>query len=422
MATIDTVTLKKRSTEQFDWTTFLLAVILIAIGLISVYSATYMYSASQDSAMSPTFVKQIIAAIVGFFSLFIILFLPERIVMFLAYPFYALSILLLILVLLFGTSTAGTMGWIDFGGFSVQPSEIAKLTTIMAVAKKLSERGSDIRSIRELGITLGLVLLPVILIALQPDVGSSLVFFAFLLGILLWTGYDTFVLYVIVCSPVIMILSLMGTGVMIVSIAIFSTLSFFFRRKILFTVLSVGIFIFFGLASPAVYEKLQPHQQARVMTFINPDSDPLNKGYNVKQSKLAVGSGGLSGKGFLKGTQTQLRYIPKQWTDFIFSVPNEEFGFVGGVTVIILLFSLIWRGVRTAYTASSKFYSIIAIGIAVVILYHTVINIGMAIGLVPVMGIPLPFMSAGGTFLLVNFAMVGLLLNIYRTKIISRLK
>lgn len=420
MENLEKITFKKAAAEYFDWTTFLIVIILVTAGLISVYSATYLYSATQTTGMSPTFTKQVISAIIGLLLLILILFLPERFIQAISYPFYGFSIILLIAVLIFGTETAGTKGWLNLGGFSIQPSEIAKLSTIMAIAKRLSEKGKDIRSLREFGIVLGFVLLPILLILLQPDVGSSFVFIAILFGILLWVGFDLFLMYVVVCIVCIVVLSLINETLMIFAISLFSIIAFFFRKKILFTIISVLIFISIGFISPNIYDHLQPHQKARIQSFINPDSDPLNQGYNVRQSKLAIGSGGLAGKGFLKGTQTQLRYIPKQWTDFIFSVPNEEFGFLGGLAVLLCLFGLIWRSLKTAMEAGTKYFSILSIGITSLLLYHTAVNVGMALGLVPVMGIPLPFMSAGGTFMLVNFAMVGFLLNIYRSKKVKR--
>ena len=161
--------------------------------------------------------------------------------------------------------------------------------------------------------------------------------------------------------------------------------------------------------------RLEPYQRDRIETFMNPGKNPKGKGYNVIQSILAVGSGGLAGKGFLQGTQTQLRYIPEQWTDFIFSVPTEEFGFIGGAGVVVLLAMFILRAVRIALETDSMFFSVIAFGVASVIFYHTAINIGMAIGLTPVMGIPLPFLSSGGSALMVNLTMVGLLFNAFRS-------
>jgi len=413
-------TLNKPVGIYFDWATFLIAILLIAMGLISVYSATYIYSGTQESGMSIIFIRQVIAALAGLVIMLTIVYLPERWIFFSAYPIYSISILLLILVLLIGKTTAGTKGWISLGGFTIQPSEIAKLGVILAIARRLTEKGSDVRSIRDLAIMLAFAGVPIALIVIQPDFGSSTVIMALIMGVLLWAGFDVFILYFIVCLPLIIIASFVGNVLLAVVVSLVSTIAFFFRRRISTTIAAIGVFVAIGFISPFIYHSLQPHQQARIVSFLNPNLDPQGKGYNVIQSKLAVGSGGLTGKGFLQGTQTQLRYIPKQWTDFIFSVPTEEFGFGGGVAVLVLLFSLIWRGVVIARETDSKFYSLIAIGISTVLLYHAIINVGMAIGLMPVMGIPLPFMSAGGTSLLVNITMVGLLLNIYRNRKLKR--
>jgi rod shape determining protein RodA len=176
------------------------------------------------------------------------------------------------------------------------------------------------------------------------------------------------------------------------------------------------VFIAIGFSSRYVYGVLKPHQQSRIQTFLNPDNDPRGRGYHVIQSIMAVGSGGVTGKGFLHGTQTQLRYIPKQWTDFIFCVPTEEFGFVGGVLVIGLLAILILQCIAIARQSGNAFGSILSASVGIIFFYHATVNIGMAIGAFPVMGIPLPFLSAGGSALVMNMASVGIVLNVYRNR------
>ena len=204
--------------------------------------------------------------------------------------------------------------------------------------------------------------------------------------------------------------------------ALFFSVRIYWKRctNIVATVIVAAIFVSAGVVAPLVYEGLAPHQKERIDTFLNPGSNPLGAGYNVMQSLMAVGSGGVSGKGFTQGTQTQLRYIPMQWTDFIYSVPSEEFGFVGGAIVIALHFGLIWRAIITASIVANKFYSIICIGAATIFFYHTTINIGMAIGIMPVMGIPLPFMSYGGTSLIMTMGLGGLILNAHRQHELKR--
>lgn len=281
----------------------------------------------------------------------------------------------------------------------------------------LSRKGVDIKTLRDLGILFSIIGLPLLLIVVEPDIGSASVLIAMTLGVMLWSGFDIYILFFVVSLPIVIILSFMGTVYFVIAVSLFSIIAALFRKKVLVTVVTIATVFAIGYLSPIIIEHLAPHQQGRIETFLNPGSDPRGKGYNVIQSILAVGSGGVTGKGFMQGTQTQLRYIPKQWTDFIFCVPTEEFGFIGGLTVIILLSAMIMRCVTIAFEADSKFFSVVAIGTGTVFLYHSFINIGMAIGLMPVMGIPLPFLSAGGSSLMVNLSFVGLLMNAYRSKL-----
>lgn len=402
------ISLKKQSGEFFDWTTFLISIMLTAAGLISIYSATY------DSGSSTFFYRQLLYTGLGFGLMFLIMYLPEGWIRVNSYTVYLVCNVLLILVIFVGKETYGTKGWIEIFGFTLQPSELAKLGTLLVIAQHLSRPGNDIRNLRDLLFIMMVVIVPVGLIFLEPDIGSGLVFFAMLLGILFWAGFDLFTLFVIVSTPIIIILSFIGLPFYIGSVILYSVTAFLFRKSKGLIIGSIILISGIGYASPLIIDNLMPHQKARIDTFLNPGKDPKGKGYNVIQSILAVGSGGITGKGFLQGTQTQLRYIPKQWTDFIFCVPTEEFGFIGGITVIGLLAALISRAVTIAKETSSIFLSIIAAGAASLFFFHSLINIGMAIGMLPVMGIPLPFMSAGGSSLILNMSLVGLLLNTYR--------
>jgi rod shape determining protein RodA len=211
-------------------------------------------------------------------------------------------------------------------------------------------------------------------------------------------------------------MSLLGIWYFIGSMLFFIITNILFKKNILQTSAFIAFIFVISYFSPNIMKFMPQNTQDRIEIFINPNSDPLNKGYNVMQSVLAVGSGGVTGKGYLKGSQTQLRYIPEQRTDFIFCVPTEEFGFIGGALVIILYSLLVWRILKIATNTSSTFFSITSFGICTIFLYHAVINIGMVIRIMPVMGIPLPFMSYGGSALLVNMAMIGLLMNAHRTK------
>ena len=410
------LSLQRKMNDIIDWGLMLAVAAVIGMGLISIYSATFETSAST------VFANQVIYAMVGIASAITMFFLPQRWISDLAYPAYAVGIVALVAVLTpLGHEVNGQQCWIRIGGFTFQPSELAKFTTLLAVAKYASKKGFDIRTIRDFAIMGAMVLLPVGLIMGQPDTGSATVFIAMSLGIFLWIGGDLFLLYVVATLPFIAVAALYNALFDVIWWVLGVTLvvaagAFAFRRNIVVTVAAVILMISVAIAIEPAFESLEGYQQKRLITLFEPERNPRGSGYHVIQSMLAVGSGGVAGKGFLKGTQTQLRYIPEQWTDFIFCVPTEEFGFIGGVLVIGLLASIILRGINIAGIVRTRFSSVIAIGFASMLLYHTLVNIGMAIGLFPVMGIPLPFLSAGGTSLIMNLTLVGLLMNFYKTR------
>lgn len=412
----DDVALQRRVNDLLDWGLLLAVFGVLALGLISIYSATY------ETGASDVFKNQVYYAIIGCVAGIAIFFIPERWMKDFAFAAYSIGIIGLIVVLTpLGYEVNGQQCWIKFGRFTFQPSELAKITTLLAIAAYVNRKSFDIRTVRDLLIISGMVLLPTALIMQQPDTGSATVFLAMAIGLYLWIGGNLFLLYIVACIPFVAVSSLYA--ILFDNIWWFVGISaaaaggaFLFRRKVAVTIAAVLLVIGIGLAVKPVFDRLEPYKQNRLITLFEPERNPKDEGYHVIQSMLAVGSGGLTGKGFLQGTQTQLRYIPEQWTDFIFCVPTEEFGFIGGVFVIVLLISVILRCVSIAAIVRTRFASIVAIGFASILLYHTLVNIGMAIGIFPVMGIPLPFLSAGGTSLIMNLAMVGVLLNFYKTR------
>lgn len=402
----------ERSTLPFDIRTLMVTVALVGIGLISIYSATY------DSPSSSFFTSQLIFAAAGLAGMIVIAFLPREVIQVSSVPMYLLGLLGLILVLVIGQTINGQKNWINLGFFSLQPSEIAKIGTLLMAAQFVSREGRDLRTLRDLFTLCGIVLLPIALITLEKDTGSMLVYSAMLLGIAFWAGADLFLVFCFVAPIVVggaaLFVPLYGYLPVGIALAIVLGVMFLFRRRLLATAFGIIPSIVAGFGTQFVVQHLPSHMQQRINVFLNPSMDPRGTGYHVMQSLMAVGSGGWTGKGFLNGTLTHLGYIPEQWTDFIYSVPTEEFGFVGGVIVLLLMMTLIWFALDTARSLRSKFESTVCFGIAMILFYHTTINIGMAIGVVPVMGIPLPFLSKGGSSLLLNMMMVGLLLNFYR--------
>ncbi|MCO6465598.1 MAG: rod shape-determining protein RodA [Bradyrhizobiaceae bacterium] len=409
------VALKRRVNDLMDWGLLLAVIAVLGIGLISIYSSV----ATTDSTI---FRNQTLYAAIGLTLGFAVFFFPEHWFSDLAYPMYGVGVLALAAVLTpLGHEVNGQRCWIQLGSFTFQPSELAKITTLMAMGKVAARKGFDVATIRDLLWVVGLMIPPVALIMLQPDTGSATVFIAMTAGVLLWMGFDLFVMYLFACIPFVGVAALYAVlfdslWIFLVVALVASAGAFAFRRNLVVTIVAVVLLIGVGLAVKPAFNKLEQYQQNRLITLFEPERNPRGEGYHVIQSMLAVGSGGLTGKGYLKGTQTQLRYIPEQWTDFIYCVPTEEFGFVGGMLVIVLLASVILRGIQIAGTVRTRFASVVAIGFSTILFYHTLVNIGMAIGLVPVMGIPLPFLSAGGTSLILNLLMVGLLLNFYKTR------
>ncbi len=409
------VALQSKVNDVVDWGLLLAVVAILGIGLVSIYSSVF----TSDPGV---FRNQVVYACIGLASGIAAFFIPERWLSGIAYTLYVVALLALVAVLTpLGHEVNGQRCWIKIGTFTFQPAELAKVAALFAMAKYASRKGFDIRSLRDIATICAFIVPPIALVMLQPDTGSATVFVAILLGVLLWVGADLFLLYTVVALPFVAIASLYSVLFdsiwWFVGVCLLASIgAVAFRRSMVATVISISLFVGIGLAIEPVFDSLETYKQNRLITLFEPERNPKGEGYHVIQSMLAVGSGGVTGKGYLKGTQTQLRYIPEQWTDFIFCVPTEEFGFVGGVLVISLLASIILRAFSLAGSVRTHFASVVAVGFGSLLLFHSLVNIGMAIGLVPVMGIPLPFLSAGGTSLILNLAMIGVLLNFYKTR------
>ncbi len=399
--------IKYRLTDRFDYLLFAAMVLLIAIGLVAIYSAS-------NNINNNAFNKQLFFSLVSLVLFFLIYFTHAKIIRLISIPTYILSIILLLAVLVTGHSVYGAKSWLNFGPVGFQPSELGKVGMIMMLAYWLSKNNVKLDNLKDLGVSLLIGLFPVLLILGQPDMGTAIVYVLVILAQLFWAGIDLFGLFVILSPVVIVFLSFFGTIAVVVGLLTVLVLLFYFKKDIF---LSLTIFII-NISSIFLFQigvkLLRPHQQRRLLTFLDPMTDPYGSGYNAIQAKTAVGSGGLFGKGFLHGSQTQLRFIPEQWTDFIFSVIGEEFGFIGSIIVIILFSIVFYRLLRMALMQKDFFESLITIGILTTLFIHFFINIGMNIGLAPVIGIPLPFLSYGGTALLVNVSMIAIVMSFYK--------
>lgn len=353
----------RRVFVHFDWVTFAVTLALTAIGFATVYSATF-------TRLPSIYQREPYWIAIGVVLLLVSATVSYALIERFAYAIYGETIVLLASVFLVGKTMGGARRWLDFGLFSVQPSEIAKVALVIIIAKYFSERTLPKRGlgVRDLVYPFILLMVPFALIAKQPDLGTA---------IILWL--------------------------------IFWSMMFALRIRAR-TV--AGIAVLIGAVSPFAWASLKAYQKARLLSFINPGRDPQGSGYHVLQSKIAIGSGGVTGKGFADGTQGKLMFLPEHHTDFIFSVFAEEWGFIGSAILLALFMTLLFQGLSAAEKSKDRFGFLLAFGISSMFFWHIIINLGMVSGLLPVVGVPLPFISYGGSFLVTSMIAVGLIINV----------
>lgn len=392
---------------------------LVSLGLLlSLYGIAIVYSAGQTdvvTGVAKLWRSQLIWFLVSLGAAYGMTRCSVRLLAWLTWPMYWITIVLLVLLLFIGKG-AGTAAishaWLAVGGVRIgQPSEIAKITVVLALAKVLSEFKEAPQSLLPLWKPAALVLVPAALIIKQPDLGTGIVFMGFALGMLYWTGIS-WPLLVLAASPIVSLILAFNTHVwgawFLLLVALVLWYKPFMLEGIVITVANVA----FGVLSPIIWEKMAPYQKRRLLVFINPDIDRRMAGYHVIQSQIAIGSGGLLGKGFTLGTQKRLAFLPEQHTDFIFAVVGEELGFVGVATVLMLFLLFFLRVTKIAGRANDSFASLVAFGLLAAWVVHVVINVGMTLNLMPITGIPLPFFSYGGSFMLSCWLAIGILLRI----------
>ncbi|AYL98992.1 rod shape-determining protein RodA [Mucilaginibacter celer] len=394
-----------------DWLTVLLYLVLCAIGWFNIRAAVFDPSHSSLIDASTNYGKQFIFICVSIVIAIVILLLESRFIAALAPAFYVIVVLLLILVLIIGRNVGGNQAWINMGGgFRLQPSEFAKLATCLLLARYLSGTNIRVTEPKSFAMAAGIIGLPMLLILRQPDMGSTLVFCS-LIFVLYREGLSPYFLIIEGLFIALFVMALLYNPLYIILVlaAITALVIYLVRRnrKLITTmVIGLGICIAFIFSVKFIYSKvLKQHQTERINILLGITTDLRGEGYNVNQSKIAIGSGKLWGKGYLHGTQTQYSFVPAQSTDFIFCTIGEEWGFAGSITVIGLYMFLILRIIYLAERQRSPFTRVYAYGVASVFFFHVVINIGMTIGIVPVIGIPLPFISYGGSSLL-SFTML----------------
>jgi len=389
--------------RNVDGWLILLYLVLVFAGWMSIYASVYDENHSSIFDLSQRYGKQMLFLASGIVIALMVLLVDMRLFMNAAHLFYGLSILLLIAVLIVGTRVSGQQAWFQIGGFSFQPAEIAKFTTCLALAKYLSSSGVNLKNASSKFISMLIICFPAALILLQPDTGSALVFAAFIMVLYreglpawyIWTGFVAVVVFVLDL--------LLPLWVVAMILALATSMLIYLSKKTFKNIASAVLLFFaavgFAYISNHAFDKLPSHQQDRVNVLFGKEVDLRGVGYNVNQSKIAIGSGGIIGKGFLQGTQTKFNFVPEQSTDFIFCTVGEEWGFVGSTIILALFLALILRIVFLAERQRNVFARIYGYGVAAILFFHVFVNIGMAIGLLPVIGIPLPFLSYGGSSL-----------------------
>jgi rod shape determining protein RodA len=444
--------------KSIDWITVLIFLLLVFFGWLNIYAAVFNEQHHHIFDLSQRYGKQLIWIIGAIFLAIIVFLIDEKFYFVFSYLIYGLSIISLIFVLLIGEELHGSRSWFEIGGFNFQPSEFAKVATSLALAKYMSSYNFRINKFKPIFTIFLLVIMPVFLIALQPDLGSAIVFFSFLL-VVYRAGFSEFLLLVaiifaglfistLVIDKLYILLGLIGitafalwfaerkfkyvAGALVILVMIVGViygLNVFLNmnmnyyyilaagllvslpvyliyavrkrlRKMLIIIGCLLISVLFSFSIDYVYhDVLREHQQKRLNVLLGLETDPLGDGYNINQSKIAIGSGGVTGKGFLNGTQTKFDFVPEQSTDFIFCTVGEEWGFIGTSVVIGLFIILFLRLIFIAERQRSDFSRIYGYGVIAILFTHFAINIGMTIGLLPVIGIPLPFFSYGGSAL-----------------------
>ncbi|MBD3750032.1 MAG: rod shape-determining protein RodA [Sphingobacteriales bacterium] len=386
-----------------DWLTIILFLCLLTIGWLNINAAVYQDGPSLINFSSNSG-KQLLFIIVAISTGIVILLLDSRFFFTFSPIFYGITMLLLMVVLLVGRNVGGNQAWIPIGSFRLQPSEFAKWATALLLARHLSVMNTKLSDLKTLIPTLAILGFPVLLIILQPDVGSALVFTS-LIFVLYREGLSPYYLVAGLMMILLFIFTLLYTKfyVIIGLVILLAALIYLFRknRKLIFVFISGFILsLLFVFSVDFVYRNiLKPHQKIRIDLILGIVKDPRGAGYNVNQSKIAIGSGGLWGKGYLQGTQTKFNFVPEQSTDFIFCTVGEEWGFAGSFVVIALYLILLLRIIHLAERQRSSFSRVYGYAVACIIFCHFFVNIGMTIGLMPVIGIPLPFVSYGGSSL-----------------------
>lgn len=396
---------------KFDWFFIGVTIALMTCGVSLVYSATVN---EEIVFYDSLWFRQIIYFLCGIVIAVGLVFVKIDWLKRVAVPSYVIALVLLVFVLFFAGDVKGAGRWIDLKVIKFQPSEFAKIAYLIIISYWLSKHPVSLFKLKSFAVPLGLFIVPFALVLKQPDLSTALVFTAITLVGFFFAGL-TFTDMFLILSPVLSVLFSHSQSMVfqvlwgiLICLVVLSVIRRHLSKKLSGVIIATNILA--GYASTMVWNMLAPHQQKRVNTFLDPMSDPLGDGYQVLQSLTAIGSGGVGGKGFGNGSQTNLSFLPEEHTDFIFSVLGEQFGFVGCAAVLGLFALFLWRASSICKTNDDPFVTLLTMGASTIFLFHITVNIAMTIGLMPVTGLPLPFLSYGGSFALVCMFLVGLLM------------
>jgi rod shape determining protein RodA len=391
---------------------------LVAVGLLLIYGVIILFSAGQTdvpTSANGVWQKQLVWIAIACTAASLTYRVSPRVLEWAAPPLYGLGILLLLLTLAVGTgagTAAGTRSWLAIGGVRIgQPVELAKLATILMLARWLAARRVAPQTLRDMIPACIIAGVPFLLVLKQPDLGSAIVFAGILFAMLFWAGTRPSLL-ILLASPVISLLLAFNEWTWGIWFAVLLFLLYYWRPYVLEAVVVAGANLAMGFIAMPIWRSLARYQQNRILTFLDPNFDPQGANYQAIQSKVAIGSGGWLGTGWLEGPQKRLVFLPAQHTDFVFSVVGEELGFLGVLTALILFAYLLGRLVRVARRATDPFASLVVFGVAGLILTHVFENVGMTVSVMPITGIPLPFFSYGGSFLVACGLAMGVVLRV----------
>ncbi|MDD5674546.1 MAG: rod shape-determining protein RodA [Chitinivibrionales bacterium] len=410
--------------DPFDFPLFFISIGLWIFGIFLVYSATHLHESGPLAGLAN---KQVIWVIMGVVIILAVVAIPPKLFYSFSYLFYGGSLLLLVAALGMGVVSKGAGRWINLAGFQLQPSEFAKIGLLLALARYFAHKEVTFSRISSFIVPVLLIGVPFLLVLKQPDLGSALVFCAMALPMFFWAGLTTLEIFFLISPFISLALSAMP---LILSFHVAKSLGiweaipwgiFFVVLCVILYVSRPPMFLMIGVVAANIFTAgvttliwnsfLKDYQKMRIISFINPAQDPFGAGYQVIQSKVAIGSGYLFGKGYLQGTQTRLSFLPEQHTDFIFSVLGEQFGFFGCIAVAALLFFVIFRCFMTTQSVRNRFVNLVIVGSTAIIAFHVFVNVAMTLGIMPVVGVPLPFLSYGGSFTISLGILLGFVLN-----------